>query len=207
MAGKKKNAEKRVVCSPEFTTAKQVDQLMKSGLIPEEILPRFSDLCGETIGMINPFFKEKDFIRIHGDCHRGNILDRLDEGLLIIDFDDMMTGPPVQDLWLLLPGHQYECPAETDLLLQGYTQFMEFDEQTLSLIEPLRFMRIIYFLTWCAMQKEDPGFLTHFPAWGEEGFWNKELEDITYQKNIILDNLGRFSLLRVYNSISRRLFQ
>ena len=66
---------------------------MKSGLVPEEILPRFSDLCGETIGMINPFFKEKDFIRIHGDCHRGNILDRLDEGLLIIDFDDMMTGP------------------------------------------------------------------------------------------------------------------
>ena len=79
---------------------------------------------------------------------------------------------------------------ETDLLLSGYRQFQEFDERTLSLIEPLRFMRIIYFLSWCALQKDDPGFFTHFPDWGEKGFWIKELEDITYQRTIIREQIG-----------------
>jgi len=189
-AGRMEEAERRVVCSPRETTAAEIEQLVGSGLIPEDLLPDFARICFETVDIIEPLFRGVENIRIHGDCHRGNILDRLDEGLLIIDFDDMMTGPPVQDLWLLLPGHLSECPVETDLLLSGYRQFSQFDEGTLSLIEPLRFMRIIYFLSWCALQKDDPGFFTHFPDWGEKGFWVKELEDITYQRTVIREQLG-----------------
>lgn len=183
--GKREEARHRTRCSPKETTAVQAEELLGSGLIPPDLRQEFSRICTNTIELIEPLFREADYIRIHGDCHRGNILDRLDEGLLIIDFDDMMTGPAVQDLWLLLPGHLSECAVETDLLLYGYTQFMEFDTAALSLIEPLRFMRIIYFLTWCASQKDDPGFFSHFPAWGEEGFWIKEIEDIAYQQHII----------------------
>lgn len=188
--GKEKPAQHRVVCSPKLTTTQQMHQLTQSGLVPRDLISEFTALCEETLEIIIPQFEGTDFIRIHGDCHRGNILDRMDKGLLIIDFDDMMMGPPVQDLWLLLPGHLDECSGEVNLLIRGYTQFMEFDKRTLSLIEPLRFMRIIYFLSWCAMQKNDLGFLTHFPAWGEEGFWNQELEDIAYQKKIILEHMS-----------------
>lgn len=187
LVGEREEAKERILCSPEETTARQADRLARSGLIPEDLLSEFTGICTETLELITPLFRGKENIRIHGDCHRGNILDRLEEGLLIIDFDDMMTGPPVQDLWLLLPGHLEECPVETDLLLHGYTQFRTFDRSTLALVEPLRFMRIIYFLSWCALQKNDPGFFTHFPDWGEKGFWVKELEDLSYQRGIIRD--------------------
>jgi Ser/Thr protein kinase RdoA (MazF antagonist) len=187
--GKREDACHRTLCSPRETTAAQAEELLASGLIPPDLATDFSRLCSDTIELIEPLFRDIDHIRIHGDCHRGNILDRLAEGLLIIDFDDMMTGPAVQDLWLLLPGHFSECTVETDLLLYGYTQFMGFDTSELILVEPLRFMRIIYFLSWCASQKDDPGFFTHFPAWGEEGFWIKEIEDIAYQQQIIREHL------------------
>jgi len=187
--GKREEACRRTICSPRETTAAQAEELLGSGLIPPDLAPEFSRLCTGTIDLIEPFFRDIDYLRIHGDCHRGNILDRLEEGLLVIDFDDMMTGPAVQDLWLLLPGHLSECTVETDLLLYGYTQFMDFDSAALSLVEPLRFMRIIYFLTWCASQKDDPGFFTHFPAWGEDGFWIKEVEDIAYQQQVIREHL------------------
>ena len=190
LVGEQEEAEERTLCSPEETTLRQVDGLARSGLIPDDLVSEFTGICGETLGLISPLFRGAENIRIHGDCHRGNILDRLDEGLLIIDFDDMMSGPPVQDLWLLLPGHLSECPGEADLLLYGYTQFRDFDRSTLDLVEPLRFMRIIYFLAWCALQKNDPGFYSHFPDWGEKGFWVKELEDLSYQRQVIREHMA-----------------
>ena len=71
---------------------------------------------------------------------------------MIIDFDDMMIGPPVQDLWLLLPDQADQCRRELDLLVRGYEMFRKFDVSTLRLIEPLRAMRIIYYLAWCSTQ-------------------------------------------------------
>jgi Ser/Thr protein kinase RdoA (MazF antagonist) len=68
-----------------------------------------------------------------------------------------------------------------NLLLEGYSQFCNFDESTLGLVEYLRFMRILYFLSWCESQKNDPGFCTRYPDWGTRSFWVKELEDLRYQ--------------------------
>ena len=129
-------------------------------------------------------------MRIHGDCHRGNILDRLEQGLIVLDFDDMMMGPAVQDLWLLLPGHLSECSAEMELLLEGYTRFMDFDTGTLRLIEPLRFMRIIYFLSWSALQAQDYNFEQTFSEWGSKAFWIKEIEDLNDQLTQIREHLS-----------------
>jgi Ser/Thr protein kinase RdoA (MazF antagonist) len=127
--------------------------------------------------------------RIHGDCHRGNIIDRTGLGLALIDFDDMMQGPPVQDLWLILPGKASDSRREISTLLGAYEQFAGFDMSSLRLIEPLRFMRMIYFLAWRARQRNDYWFRESFPQWGTEAFWIKETEDLREQADEVRDAL------------------
>jgi len=107
---------------------------------------------------------------------------------MAIDFDDMMLGPPVQDLWMLLPDHVGRSRREIDLLLEGYEQFREFDYSSLQLIEPLRFMRIIYYLTWCARQLDDHDFRANHPDWGSENFWHREISDISHQFQVIMEH-------------------
>ena len=187
--GQLEDAPERPICVPNKTTENYLKQLSAGGIIHPSVSDDFLRICRDILELINPLFDNLKIIRIHGDCHRGNILDRGPEGLILIDFDDMMTGPPVQDLWLLLPGHKEECFKELELLLEGYEQFISFDRNTLQLIEPLRFMRMIHFLAWCAIQKNEPQFLHHFPEWGSEGFWIKELEDFRYQSDRIRESL------------------
>ena len=98
-----------------------------------------------------------------------------------IDFDDMLNAPTIQDFWLLLPGHYPDCRRELDLMLDGYLQFRDFDFNSLKLIEPLRAMRIIYFLAWCGTQANDYDFSRHFPDWGTEQFWRREVTDLRKQ--------------------------
>jgi len=188
--GKKETAPHRTVCSPAATTGKYCKQLVAQGLIPPDCLDDFQSVCDQTLALITPLFAGVENQRIHGDCHRGNILDRLDQGLIVLDFDDMMTGPAVQDLWLLLPGHLSDCRTEMDLLLEGYTRFVDFNSESLRLVEPLRFMRIIYFLTWSAMQARDYNFEQNFSAWGTQAFWIKEIEDLNYQLERIGEHLS-----------------
>jgi Ser/Thr protein kinase RdoA (MazF antagonist) len=97
----------------------------------------------------------------------------------------MATGPPVQDLWMLLPGHVHECRREMNLVLQGYEDFREFDDRSLHLVESLRIMRIVYFLAWCSRQVHDPHFARNFPDWGTEQFWRKEIADLRRQLAVI----------------------
>jgi Ser/Thr protein kinase RdoA (MazF antagonist) len=132
-----------------------------------------------------PLFNDVECIRIQGDCHRGNILNRLDEGLLLIDFDDMAMGPPVQDLWLLLPDRADKSEHEISLFLQGYERFRRFDRRSIRCIEPLRAMRMIYFLGWCSRQIDDAQFKKHFPDWGNDSFWQKEINDLREQLGFV----------------------
>ena len=120
-------------------------------------------------------------ILLHGDFHRGNVLDRGPEGLIAIDFDDCCTGPAIQDLWMLLPGTLDDSRRELDAAMDGYERFMPFDCTELRLIEPLRLLRMAHFLAWQARQLKDPGFLTHFPRWGTRQFWEQETEDLRRQ--------------------------
>jgi Ser/Thr protein kinase RdoA (MazF antagonist) len=100
----------------------------------------------------------------------------------------MATGPPVQDLWMLLPGHAHDSRREINLILQGYEDFREFDDRSLKLIEPLRIMRILYFLAWCSRQIKDPRFGRNFPDWGTDAFWRKEVADLRQQLDVIRRN-------------------
>jgi len=133
--------------------------------------------------------------RIHGDLHRGNILERPDQGLLLLDFDDMAIGPPIQDLWLLLPGRAAECGRELGFLLDGYSEFSELPQESLGLIENLRLYRMLHFLAWRALQRQDLWFKKDFPDWGSRAFWIQELEDFRDQAKIIASETGAWSLV------------
>lgn len=183
--GRREPALHRLTCSPDGLTAGYLAEIEAAGLVHPECRQRFQAVCAEALELITPLFQGASLQRVHGDCHRGNILDRGADGLLLIDFDDMMNAPPVQDLWLLLPGHAHECGRELDRLLEGYARFLDFDSSSLRLIEPLRFMRMVYFLAWRSRQRHDHWFARAFPDWGGKSFWIKETEDLQEQLEVI----------------------
>lgn len=180
--GSRESAPERIRYTPAEVTARQVEALTASGLIPPAEGREFASVTRSVLDRIIPLFDGVPLLRIHGDCHRGNILDRPGEGLMLIDFDDMANGPAVQDLWLLLPGTLDESFTAAEELMEGYNQFHPFDRSGLNLVEPLRFMRMIHFLHWCSLQTSDPLFYRHFPDWGSAGFWIKEVEDLKEQE-------------------------
>jgi Ser/Thr protein kinase RdoA (MazF antagonist) len=189
--GEKRPAASRAVCSPRPLTASFVEELLSQGLVHPECRDDFKSVCAGTIDLITPLFQGVPAQRIHGDCHRANVIDRPGQGLVLIDFDDMMSGPVVQDLWLVLPEHAENSTRELALLLEGYEPFHPFDRATISLIEPLRFMRMIYFLAWRARQRNDHWFRESFPDWGTEAFWIKETEDLREQATAVRASLNR----------------
>ena len=111
-------------------------------------------------------------LRLHGDCHAGNVL-WTDTGPHFVDLDDARTGPAVQDLWMLAPS-----PRALDALLEGYGEFRDFDPRELSLIEPLRIMRQVHWAGWVASRWNDPAFPRAFAHVGEERWWDQHLNDL-----------------------------
>ena len=121
---------------------------------------------------------------IHGDCHRGNIL-RNDEGWSFLDFDDMMIGPAVHDVWMMIPGRDIEAHRQRDQLIAAYEEFRPFDPRSLELIEPLRAFRFIFYAGWIAKRWEDPAFPDAFPHFGTEEYWQNETFDLEEQLDLI----------------------
>ena len=189
VVGSRRKAAARTDLHPSQSTADHIRHLGDNGFVTPRYEGEFKDITSRILDRITGLFDDAEFIRIHGDCHGGNLLDRPGEGIMVIDFDDMMVGPPVQDLWLLLPDHADRCQGELTLLIQGYEQFRDFDDHTCRLIEPLRAMRIIYYLAWCSRQVNDYTFRTAHPDWGSDAFWKREVVDLTHQLNVIEQHL------------------
>ena len=182
-------APHRLVCTPAGSTLGFLEELRRDRVVHPEFAEEFFDTAERALKWVAPLFDGVELGRIHGDFHRGNILDRPGEGLLVVDFDDMMTGPAVQDLWLLLPGRLHESRRELNLVLEGYGEFADFDRSTLRLIEPLRLMRMLYYVAWSSRQRHDHRFRESFPEWGGKAFWAKEVEDVHTQIGVIRDEL------------------
>ncbi|AFG37806.1 serine/threonine protein kinase [Spirochaeta africana] len=180
-AARQRPASHRLVCNPATIRRTFLQELEAANAVPGPHHAEFFELAHELLERIEPLFKDIPLQRVHGDCHRGNILERPGEGLLLIDFDDMMMGPAVQDLWLLLPERADNCPAEFNLIVEGYEQFQPFDYRWKGLIEPLRAMRMLYYLAWAARQRNDLRFRREHPDWGTPAFWIKEIEDLREQ--------------------------
>jgi Ser/Thr protein kinase RdoA (MazF antagonist) len=179
--GAKEIASERIKHHPEYSTKEEIDYLLNGGFIPRKFYSEFNGLCDDIFKTINFIFDDVEYIRTHGDCHCGNILHRPGEGIMLIDFDDMMMAPPVQDLWLILPDHAYNSKRELNAMIDGYEQFREFDYFSIKLIEPLRIMRMLYFLSWLAKQSKDHKFLYNFPHWGTDSYWRQEINDLSKQ--------------------------
>ncbi len=124
-------------------------------------------------------------IRLHGDCHPGNILWTPAElpggGPHFVDLDDARTGPAVQDLWMLLSGDRRECTQQLSALLDGYEQIRDFNRQELALIEPLRTLRLIHYSAWLARRWEDPIFPVNFPWFGSSDYWRGQVQMLEQQ--------------------------
>lgn len=182
--GARQQATSRVHIDPALSTMQDLE-FLRTNVLPPRYKEPYSNVVNKIISISKPAFSGIEQIRIHGDLHNGNILDRMNEGLFIIDFDDMAMGPPVQDLWLLLPDRLDNARSELELFLEGYEHFREFDRSSLKCVEPLRAMRMIYFLAWCSRQIDDFQFKKNFPDWGSDSFWQKEINDLEDQLEFI----------------------
>ncbi len=185
--GERKAASYRPVMSPIASTSQQLEYLLGGHVVPEEVKGRLQEAVGEIITEITPLFEGTRPIRIHGDCHFANIIHRPGESFYLIDFDDMATGPPVQDIWMLLPGTLDEAFVEMDILLEGYEMFRPFDRRSLRLIEPLRAMRFVHYMAWCVHQVAADGQTRVLDDFGTEAYWQKEIADLHDQLERIRD--------------------
>jgi Ser/Thr protein kinase RdoA (MazF antagonist) len=145
--------------------------------IPEGLAPRYREVALRIADVVAAPLAAARAQRIHGDLHWGNILWASD-GPILVDFDDCLVGPPVQDLWLLARGDSEDARKERLDLLEGYELFREFDRSTLSLCEPLRALRIVYMSGWIARRWDDPSFPQAFPMFRNHNYWNQEYEEL-----------------------------
>ena len=179
--GARRKAEHRIALDPRRSARGHLEFLRASGAIPREVEGRYLDAAQRLMDRIAPRFDGLATQRLHGDLHRMNLLWRPGEGFRAIDFDDMATGPAVQDLWMLLPDRLPAARAEFELLLEGYDTFAEYDDAQTRLIEPLRAMRYLHYAAWCARQKADGGRGLLAADWGNADFWRRELADLERQ--------------------------
>jgi len=119
-------------------------------------------------------------LRLHGDCHLGNVL-WTDDGPHFVDFDDSRTGPAVQDLWMLLSGERMEMQAQLQDVIAGYEDFCDFDRSELHLIEALRTLRLIHYAAWIARRWDDPAFPAAFPWFGSAHYWQSRILELKEQ--------------------------
>ena len=156
--------------------------LVDQGVIPGDVLDAYIAISSQLLQEILEAFERTPAkqIRLHGDCHRGNVLQRQDH-LFFVDFDDCRQGPAIQDLWMLLAGDRVQSSWQLEAIIRGYEQFHEFDPTELRLIEALRALRQIYYSKWLASRWQDPAFPKAFPWFGDRAYWSKHVVDLKEQ--------------------------
>ena len=152
-------------------------QLLSSEFIPRELSPAYDSLALDVLARIDEILSEFgpiNRIRVHGDCHTGNILWR-DDNPHFVDFDDARMAPAVQDLWMLLSGDRQEQTAQMAELIEGYSEFHDFDYRELRLIEVLRTLRIMHHSAWIARRWSDPAFPRAFSWFDSPRYWSDHI--------------------------------
>jgi len=156
------------------------DWLLASGLIPDDLREVWAGVSAQALERVNAVFGSVRQIRLHGDCHAGNIL-WTDAGPHFVDLDDARMGPAVQDLWMLLAGDRETASKQLKSLLAGYEGFRSFDREELRLIEPLRTLRLIHYSAWIARRWDDPAFPAAFPWFGTQRYWQDRILELREQ--------------------------
>lgn len=163
---------------------RSVQELLASDWLPPHLVQSYTTVTAHLLDTIDAAFASVgDYrrLRIHGDCHRGNVL-WTGDGPHFVDLDDCVNGPAVQDLWLFLAGSRDEMSAQLGDLLEGYGQFQDFDYRELRLIEPLRTLRLIHYTAWITRRWHDPAFPRAFPWIAESRYWEQHVQTLLEQR-------------------------
>jgi Ser/Thr protein kinase RdoA (MazF antagonist) len=119
-------------------------------------------------------------IRLHGDCHVGNVL-WTDDGPHFVDFDDSRMGPAIQDLWMLLSGERADMARQFSDLMAGYEDFSDISPREVHLVEALRTLRLIHYAAWIARRWDDPAFTAAFPWFNTQRYWQDRILELREQ--------------------------
>ncbi|HNW61759.1 MAG TPA: serine/threonine protein kinase [Piscinibacter sp.] len=168
--------ETRLALNPITYGTEPRDWLLSKDLVPPDALTAWRAMAEAALDQVRAAFDSVTslkLLRLHGDCHLGNIL-WTDAGPHFVDLDDAVTGPAVQDLWMLLSGNRAERTRQLGAVLDGYEQFMDFDRRELALIEPLRTLRMIHHSAWIARRWKDPAFPIAFPWFESPSYWMEQ---------------------------------
>ncbi len=157
--------------------------LLEHDFISPEVRTNYQNAAVELLQLVEQRYDAimPRNIRLHGDCHPGNLLWR-DDAPHFVDLDDCRMGPAVQDLWMLLSGDNNEMSHQFRQILKGYETFFEFDLAELSLIESLRSLRLLHYSAWLARRWDDPAFPQHFPWFNSPRYWEEQM--ITLREQI-----------------------
>ncbi len=178
--GAVKPAEHRISLTGETYGLAQLSLLERGDFLPAHCRERYAKAVKEIANIYDQLRSDVPFHRIHGDCHLGNLLCGND-GWFFLDFDDFLTGPAVQDVWMLAAGRDDEGRRQRHVIIDAYRTFREFDLSWLRLIEPLRALRYIRYAAWIAARWEDPAFPAAFPNFGTVTYWEEQTADLEDQ--------------------------
>ncbi|QKE64796.1 serine/threonine protein kinase [Aquipseudomonas campi] len=150
--------------------------LLDGNFIPRSLLPAYESVARDLLKRLDQLFASVRYtpIRLHGDCHPGNLLCR-DDSFHIVDLDDCRMGPAVQDIWMMLAGERHERLGQLAELVDGYNEFHDFASRELPLIEGLRALRLMHYSAWLARRWDDPAFPMSFPWFGTERYWGEQI--------------------------------
>ncbi|HET9762484.1 MAG TPA: serine/threonine protein kinase [Casimicrobiaceae bacterium] len=163
------------------------DWLLAHGFIPPDLTQAYRSVVDLALAGVRESFERAGDVarlRLHGDCHAGNVLwiaEGPQAGPHFVDFDDSRNGPAVHDLWMLLSGDQREMSAQLGDVLAGYEDFREFDRRELLLVEALRTLRLIHYAAWLARRWDDPAFPAAFPWFNTQRYWQDRILELREQ--------------------------
>lgn len=178
--GARKKAPNRLTMDENFSGAWEALDLLQDWIGPE-VIDRYNEAAEKILETFTDVVDPSEFIRIHGDLHRGNLLHGGDdvpgeESFFLVDFDDFVNGPVVQDFWMLFSGDRDQENQERDLILKGYEELREFPHHQWDWIPLLQGLRIISYASWIAKRWEDPSFPRIFPEFNTYSYWAEEVE-------------------------------
>jgi Ser/Thr protein kinase RdoA (MazF antagonist) len=157
--------------------------LLSNDFIPQDLHEVYKGVVGQALdGVRRCYDRAGDVaaIRLHGDCHMGNVL-WTDDGPHFVDFDDSRSGPAIQDIWMLFSGERGEMVSQLNEFLAGYEDFYDFDTRELYLVEALRTLRLIHYAAWIARRWEDPAFPVAFPWFNTQRYWQDRILELREQ--------------------------
>jgi Ser/Thr protein kinase RdoA (MazF antagonist) len=161
--------------------------LIKNNFIPDHLKQQFCQTIETALQKIEECFQQVgsiQYIRLHGDCHAGNVLWD-DTGPQIVDLDDCLMGPAIQDLWMLLSGDAEHMDLQIQKILSGYREFHDFSYREVYLVEALRTLRMLQYSAWLAKRWEDPAFPLNFPWFNTGYYWQEQIQHMLEQTRLL----------------------